>query len=217
MRNLFTPSIENLPSVIPLFPLSGAVVLPHGQLPLNIFEPRYLNMAFDALSGTRLIGMVQPMEDSTDDMPVLHQTGCAGRIISFSETRDSRLLIVLGGISRFDIEKELKLCHKYRRAEVSWRRFVHDIEDRKINFNRDRLLACAKAYVDHCELLLEWDSLTNLEFPELIDTLASILPFSPHEKQGFVESPVLQDRCELLTALCEFAVDQGFQGGNRTH
>ena len=98
MRNAFSPKFGELPATLPLFPLEGAVVLPHGQLPLNIFEPRYLNMVFDALADARLIGMIQPLPDSSIPEPALHQTGCAGRIVSFSETRDGRLLIVLGGL-----------------------------------------------------------------------------------------------------------------------
>ena len=145
MRNSFTPNIENLPTAIPLFPLNGAVVLPHGQLPLNIFESRYLSMVFDALAGARLIGMVQPLHDEESDCPDLHRTGCAGRIVSFSETRDGRVLLVLSGVSRFDIEDELELYRGYRRARVSWNRFTHDLDDEEIDIDRDRVFASAKS------------------------------------------------------------------------
>jgi hypothetical protein len=217
MRNPFTPSIQTLPSIIPLFPLTGAVVLPHGQLPLNVFEPRYLNMVFDALSGPRLIGMVQPLDGTDNELPAIHHTGCAGRIVSFSETQDGRVLLVLSGVSRFDINQELELHNKYRRAEVSWHRFAHDLDDAEINFDRDRLISSAKAYLDHHHFALDWNSLVNLEFPELIDTLAATLPFSPREKQGLVETLIVQDRCELLTSLCEFAVEHAHQGEDRAH
>ena len=217
MRNPFTPNIEDLPSVIPLFPLSGAVVLPHGQLPLNIFEPRYLSMVFDALAGSRLVGMVQPLHGEEGDCPDLHRTGCAGRIVSFSETRDGRILLVLSGVSRFDVEDELELYRGYRRAKISWSRFTHDLDDEEIDIDRDRLLSLAKTYLESRQLAIEWGSLDGLELRELVDTLASSLPFSSREKQGLVEALVIQDRCELLSALCEFAVEHATQGEDRTH
>ena len=217
MRNPFTPNIEDLPSVIPLFPLNGAVVLPHGQLPLNIFEPRYLSMVFDALAGPRLVGMVQPLHGKEGDCPDLHRTGCAGRIVSFSETRDGRVLLVLSGVSRFDIEDELELYRGYRRARVSWSRFSHDLDDEEIDIDRVRLLSSAKSYLESRQLAIEWDSLDGLELPELVDTLAASLPFSSREKQGLVETLIMQDRYELLSALCEFTVERGIQGEDRTH
>ena len=217
MRNPFTPNIEDLPSVIPLFPLSGAVVLPHGQLPLNIFEPRYLSMVFDTLARSRLVGMVQPLRGEEGDHPDLHRTGCAGRIVSFSETRDGRILLVLSGVSRFDVEDELELYRGYRRAKISWSRFTHDLDDEEIDIDRDRLLSLAKSYLESRQLAIEWDSLDGLELPELVDTLASSLPFSSREKQGLVEALIIQDRCELLSALCEFAVERATQGEDRTH
>ena len=217
MRNQFTPNIEDLPSVIPLFPLSGAVVLPHGQLPLNIFEPRYLSMVFDALTEPRLVGMVQPLHGEEGDCPNLYRTGCAGRIVSFSETRDGRVLLVLSGVSRFEIEDELELYRGYRRARVSWSRFSHDLDDEEINIDRARLLSSAKAYLESRQLAIEWDSLDGLELPELVDTLAASLPFSSREKQGLVEALIIQDRCELLSALCEFAVERAIQGEGLTH
>ena len=217
MRNPFTPKIKDLPSVIALFPLSGAVVLPHGQLPLNIFEPRYLSMVFDALAGSRLVGMVQPLHGEEGDHPDLHRTGCAGRIVSFSETRDGRVLLVLSGVSRFDVEDELELYRGYRRAKISWSRFTHDLDDEEIDIDRDRLLSLAKTYLESRQLAIEWDSLDGLELPELVDTLASSLPFSSREKQGLVEALIIQDRCELLSALCEFAVERATQGEDRTH
>ena len=217
MRNPFTPKFEDLPSVIPLFPLSGAVVLPHGQLPLNIFEPRYLSMVFDALAGLRLIGMVQPVHGEEGDCPDLHRTGCAGRIVSFSETRDGRVLLVLSGVSRFDLEDELELYRGYRRAKVSWSRFIHDLDDEEIEIDRDRLLSLAKTYLKGRQIAIKWDSFDGLELPELVDTLASRLPFSSREKQGLVEAVIMQDRCELLSALCEFAVERATQGEDRTH
>ena len=111
MHNVFSIHFADLPDELPLFPLTGAVLLPNGQLPLNIFEPRYLNMVLDSLASSRLIGMIQPLPDANSDPPDIHVTGCAGRVVSFNETRDNRLLIVLGGVCRFDIIKELDVRH----------------------------------------------------------------------------------------------------------
>jgi hypothetical protein len=174
-------------------------------------------MVFDALAGSRLIGMVQPLHGEKSDCPNLHRTGCAGRIVSFSETRDGRILLVLSGVSRFDIEDELELHGGYRRARVSWDRFTHDLDDEEIEIDRDRLFSSAKSYLESRQLAIEWDSLDGLELAELVDTLASSLPFSSREKQGFVETLIIQDRCELLSALCEFAVEHAIQGEDRTH
>jgi Lon protease-like protein len=217
MRNQFTPKFEELPSVISLFPLKGAVVLPHGQLLLNIFEPRYLNMVFDAISGDRLLGMIQPRETPKEQIDNIHHTGCAGRIVSFSETRDDHVVLLLSGVSRFDIDHELQLHNSYRRAEVSWRRFSHDLDDEQIDFDRDQLLSLAKVYLEHHGLAVEWSSLSNLKFPELVDTLASSLPFSPREKQGVVETLTIQGRCELIAALCKFTAGHSMVGGDRAH
>ena len=217
MRNAFTPTLEDLPEVIPLFPLSGAVVLPHGQLPLNIFEPRYLSMVFDALAGLHLIGMVQPLHSEESGFLDIQHTGCAGRIVNFSETRDGRVLLVLSGISRFDIKRELELYRGYRRAEVSWSRFSHDIDDKEIGIDRDRLISSAKMYLESRQLTIDWNSLDSLELPELVDTLASSLPFSSREKQGLVETLLINDRCQLLIALCEFVNGISTKGNGRTH
>jgi hypothetical protein len=217
MRNPFTPKFKDLPDIIPLFPLKGAVVFPHGQLPLNVFEPRYLSMVFDSLAGSRLVGMVQPMHGEEGEFPDLHRTGCAGRIVSFSETRDGRVLLVLSGVSRFDVEDELKLYRGYRRAKISWGRFTHDLDNEEFDIDRDRLLSSAKSYLDSQQLAIEWDSLDNLEIPELVDTLASSLPFSWREKQGLIEALIMQDRCELLSALCEFGMEHSTRGEDHTH
>ena len=141
MQNAFSTRYDDLPDELPLFPLTGAVLLPNGQLPLNIFEPRYLNMVLDALAGPRLIGMVQPLPGMESDLPELHLTGCAGRVVSFNESRDDRLLIVLGGVCRFDIVKELDIRRGYRQSVVSWERFAHDLDqERDLDLEKNCLL-----------------------------------------------------------------------------
>jgi len=210
MTKSFSIKAEDLPQELSLFPLSGALLLPNGQLPLNIFEPRYLNLVLDALGGTRLIGMVQPLPGADTECSELHQTGCAGRIISFSETRDGRLLIVLGGVSRFDIVSDHEVQRGYRIAHVCWDRFAHDMVLEEIQLEKELLLESVRAYLRHQKLSVEWKSLEVLEIPELVDTLACSLPFSPREKQGLLEAPVVEDRYHLVKALCEFGI--GFHG-----
>ena len=214
MTKSFSIKAEDLPQELSLFPLSGALLLPNGQLPLNIFEPRYLNLVLDALGGTRLIGMVQPLPGADTEPPELHRTGCAGRIVSFSETRDDRLLIVLGGVSRFDIVSDLEVQRGYRIAEVCWDRFAHDMVLEEIQLGKEQLLESVKTYLAHQKLSVEWKSLEVLEIPELVDTLACSLPFSPREKQGLLEAPVVEDRYHLVKALCEFGI--GFSGDTGT-
>ncbi|MGE4636150.1 MAG: LON peptidase substrate-binding domain-containing protein [Arenicellales bacterium] len=203
MRNSFTPAFNELPGELSVFPLTGAVILPNGQLPLNIFEERYLNMVFDALADSRLIGMAQPREDNNVILPELYSTGCAGRVVSFSETRDNRLLIVLAGVCRFDILEECDSVKGYRRFRVSWDRFADDLAKEDLEVDCAALLISARRFIEYRKLSVDWSALDTLALPELVDTLASSLPFSPEEKQGLVEQVVIKDRLELLTALCE--------------
>ena len=214
MRNQFTPKFEELPSAVPLFPIRDAVVLPNAQLPLNVFEPRYLEMVSDALSTNRLIGMIQPLDDERDE---LYQTGCLGRIVSFSETRDNRILLLLSGISRFDILREVDFDTSYRKAEVSFDRFILDLIDDKIEYDRQQLILLAKSYLNHKRLNVEWSTMDELSFIELVDTLGSSLPFSSRDKQGIIETIRIQNRCELIAALCEFTADYTVDGEERTH
>src|ERR1700758_4315586 len=140
-------SAPALPSILPIFPLTGALLLPRGRLPLNIFEPRYLAMTRDALAGERLIGMVQPSDPRVaGDNPPVYPTGCAGRITSFSETDDGRFLITLTGVSRFRIREELPLLRGYRRGGPEWREFTRDLaSDDEPGFDRDRMLRGLRA------------------------------------------------------------------------
>ena len=217
MTRSFVIQFEDLPQELSLFPLTGALLLPNGQLPLNIFEPRYLNMVLDALAGTRLIGMVQPLPGAEAEHPELHRTGCAGRIVSFSETRDGRLLIVLGGVCRFDIVCDLDVQRGYRSAHVCWGRFAHDTVLEAIQLEKKLLLESVKAYLEHQKLSVEWKSLEVLDIHELVDTLACSLPFSPREKQGLLEAAVVEDRYHLVKALCEFGAGFSGDAGTQAH
>ena len=218
MHNVFSIHFADLPDELPLFPLTGAVLLPNGQLPLNIFEPRYLNMVLDSLASSRLIGMIQPLPDANSDPPDIHVTGCAGRVVSFNETRDNRLLIVLGGVCRFDIIKELDVRRGYRRSVVNWDRFSHDLDqETETDLEKESLLDSVRRYLEQRNLSVQWETLKNLEIPELVDTLGCSLPFSPREKQGLVEALILGDRYELVSALCDFGTTSATGTDSRPH
>jgi uncharacterized protein len=196
-----------LPSMLPIFPLTGVLLLPRGRLPLNIFEPRYLAMTRDALAGERLIGMVQPSDPGVAaENPPVYPTGCAGRITSFSETDDGRFLITLTGISRFRIREELPLLEGYRRVVPEWREFARDLaSDDEPAFDRDRLLRGLRAYFQHQKIEADWDAITSVPGERLVTSIAMICPFEPSEKQALLEAPDLDERARLLTAIVEMA------------
>ena len=196
-----------LPSILPIFPLTGVLLLPRGRLPLNIFEPRYLAMTRDALAGERLIGMVQPSDPrAAGDNPPVYSIGCAGRITSFSETDDGRFLITLTGISRFRFREELPLLEGYRRVVPEWREFAHDLnDDDEPGFDRDRMLRGLRAYFQHHRIEADWDAITSVPGERLVTSIAMICPFEPSEKQALLEAPNLDERARLLTAMVEMA------------
>src|SRR5246127_5558829 len=196
-----------LPSMLPIFPLTGVLLLPRGRLPLNIFEPRYLAMTRDALAGERLIGMVQPSDPrAAGDNPPVYPVGCAGRITSFSETDDGRFLITLTGISRFRSREELPLLEGYRRVVPEWREFTRDLpSDDDPGFDRDRMLRGLRAYFQHHRIEADWDAITSVPGERLVTSIAMICPFEPREKQALLEEPDLDERARLLTAIVELA------------
>jgi len=212
MTRRFT--LADLPDVIPVFPLPGALLLPRARLPLNIFEPRYLAMLDDALkSDHRLIGMVQPFEEMAP-RPKLHRIGCAGRITSLSETEDGRYLIALTGILRFRIGEELEGFTPYRRVRAHWVDFAADLGpgDETQGFGRQDFLGVLRRYFQAVQLASDWDSLSEAEPELLVNSLAMMCPFSVEEKQALLEAPRLSDRTETLIALMRFAIASG--GGN---
>ena len=196
-----------LPSILPIFPLTGVLLLPRGRLPLNIFEPRYLAMTRDALAGERLMGMVQPSDPSArGSEPTVYPTGCAGRITSFSETDDGRFLITLTGICRFRIREELPLLEGYRRVVPEWREFAHDLDSEdEPGFDRDRLLRGLRAYFQQHQIQADWDAIIAVPGERLVTSIAMICPFDPSEKQALLEAPDLDERARLLTAIVEMA------------
>jgi len=203
-------SEATLPTIIPIFPLTGVLLLPRGRLPLNIFEPRYLAMTRDALAGDRLIGMVQPSEPAAlGSDPSVYPTGCAGRITSFSETEDGRFLITLTGTSRFRIREELPLLEGYRRVIPEWHEFARDaVGEEASDFDRERLMRGLRAYFQQHQISADWDAITSVAGERLVTSVAMICPFDPSEKQALLEAPGLGERARLLTAIVEMAVMQ---------
>ena len=197
-----------LPAILPIFPLTGVLLLPRGRLPLNIFEPRYLAMTRDALAGERMIGMVQPSNPAgSGSNPPVYPTGCAGRITSFAETEDGRFLITLTGTSRFRIREELPLLEGYRRVVPEWREFARDLENEdEAGFDRDRLLRGLRAYFRQHQISADWDAVTAVPGERLVTSIAMICPFEPSEKQALLEAPDLDERGRLLTTIVEMAV-----------
>ncbi|MEX0643828.1 MAG: LON peptidase substrate-binding domain-containing protein [Parvularculaceae bacterium] len=206
-----------LPATIPLFPLAGALLLPSGQLPLNVFEPRYLRMVDDALAGARIIGMVQPRDGVMSGRPPLYVVGCAGRIINFAETDDGRYLITLTGRRRFRIEEELNIDTAYRQAVVDWNAFATDEKnDPSAEFvDRERLLRAMRFYLDSEGLKTDWDVVGEAPTDALVASLSMGCPFAPNEKQALLEAKTTAARAECLIALMEMS-GAGDAGGDPT-
>jgi Lon protease-like protein len=206
-RRYNTPS--DLPEVIPVFPLSAALLLPRADLPLNIFEPRYLAMIDRALCGDRVIGMVQPDEDAAAGAngPALLRVGCAGRITTFAETGDGRYLITLSGIARFRIIEEVATGLAYRACRVSAADFASDFaDDGDAPVDRPAVLRTFRAYLKAHNLDTDWESVGQASNETLINTLAMIAPFGAAEKQALLEAPDLRARAETLVAITELTL-----------
>lgn len=194
---------RELPAVIPVFPLTGAILLPKGQLPLNIFEPRYLRMIDDALAGARIIGMIQPREAEADSKPPLYDVGCAGRITTFQETGDGRYLISLYGLSRFRVATELGAATPYRQVNADYTAFLGDMsEDRSVGaVSRERLFDAMRGYFASEGLSTDWQEAAAAPTEALVNSLAMGCPFAPNEKQALLEAGNLADRADCLIAL----------------
>ena len=197
-------TLTDLPQRIPIFPLTGALLFPRGQLPLNIFEPRYLNMIDDAMSGERLLGMIQPAPGATDKFaPDLSGVGCLGRISSFSETDDGRYLIVLTGVCRFSVQRELDVRLPYRSVDADYGAFAGDLQEETETApgGRDDLIQALEGYLKRNKLRADWSEFGEAPIEALVHALASACPFSPVEKQALLETPDLNTRLETLMAL----------------
>ena len=204
--------LGDLPLVIPVFPLDGVLLLPGGQLPLNIFEPRYQNMLDDAMSGERIIGMIQTRptvggKAEDPQRPPLAPVGCAGRVTSFAETSDGRYLITLTGVCRFRAGDELPVRTPYRQVRADFTPYEADLREdgagERTAADIDRLLVALRRYLDHRGLAIDWGDAESAPSDALINSLAMALPFDPMEKQALLEAETIFERKATLTALLE--------------
>jgi uncharacterized protein len=205
----------DLPASIMVFPLPGVLLLPRGELPLNIFEQRYLNMVDAALRGDRMIGMVQPRFDMGDlDLggnPPLCSVGCAGRITGFHESGDGRYQITLTGVARFRLEEELDGRQGYRISRISTREFVQDLIESEGEDKVDRaaLLRALRAYLTAHNMETDWDSISSASTEILVNALSMMSPYGPREKQALLEAPDLKARADTLIAITELDLARG--------
>jgi Lon protease-like protein len=207
----------DLPQLIPVFPLDGAMLLPGGDLPLQIFEPRYLNMIDDVMAGDRIIGMIQSRPGGDRERPKLAEVGCAGRVTSYAETSDGRYLITLTGVCRFDAGDELFAHTPYRQLRARYDRFEADLKDQSEaqapQAARARFARALKRYLNRRELDIDWETAHSAPLEALVTSLAMGLPFEPAEKQALLEAPTLSGRFETLSTLLEIdGVDDGDGG-----
>ncbi len=205
----FKAKFEDLPTDIPIFPLPGALLLPGGQLPLNIFEPRYVNMILDAMrTGTRLIGMIRPKdEESMGDDCALYKTGCAGRISSFAETPDDRILITLHGVARFDLLSDDLTDRGYRQAKVDFSKYKRDFTDEpNEKIDRAVILRDLKQYLKRCKMEADWHMVEGAPDYVLVNTLAMVCPFGCQEQQALLEAPNLPERAKIISCLLNMSM-----------
>ena len=201
-----------LPEVLPVFPLTGALLLPRARLPLHIFEPRYLALLEDVLkTRSRLIGMIQPRDTPEGRDPQLCAIGCAGRLTSFSETEDGRYMVTLTGISRFRLLDEVTGFQPYRRFHINWAPFHRDLvgEESDAGFDRDAFMALLARYFQARQLGTDWSGLKEAGTEHMINALSMLLPLGSEDKQALLEAPSLVTRRETLVTLWEFALRSG--------
>jgi Lon protease-like protein len=203
--------LGDLPATLPVFPLTGILLLPRGALPLNIFEPRYLALVDAALAGNRLIGIIQPTEHEDKILkPALSTTGCAGRIVSYRETEDNRYLITVAGVCRFHVASELRTDTPFRQVEADFAPYAGDLVGAdEAGFPRERLLDALKDYLGRREMKADWRSVMTAPAETLVNALAMMCPFEPAEKQALLEAPGWIERVSTLVALLEMAGPSG--------
>ncbi len=208
-QNPFAPEFDDLPDTLAIFPLTGALLLPCGQLPLNIFEPRYLAMVEDAMAADRYIGMVQPrdktIKEIADDTPIF-ETGCAGKITAFNETEEGKYLITLTGICRFNITEEVSSNRNYRSVRTEWTSYREDLSEKKcLDLNRPQLKILLKKYFELQEMNCDWEAIDGAPDGRLITCLSMICPFDASEKQALLEAKCCHTRAELFMTMLEMA------------
>jgi uncharacterized protein len=218
-------SPDECPAVLPLFPLQGALLLPRGQMPLNVFEPRYLAMVDEAIRTSRVIGIIQPHIDEgmagskkspTLKNPPLYEVGCAGRITQFAESGDGRYHLTLTGISRFSIAKELKAMTPYRQAQVIYDAYLSDFTPRlgEDEVDRKSLLAALKDFAKASDLKIDWKGVNEAPNEALVNALSMMCPFGSREKQALLEAADLKSRAEVLVAITEMELARSGAGND---
>jgi Lon protease-like protein len=206
-NNPFAPSDLIMPEHLPIFPLTGVLLMPFGQLPLNIFEPRYVAMIEDAIANERMIGMIQPKKEGGHD---LYDVGCAGKITEFSETEDGRYLITLSGISRFKIEREVSSDKLYRIVVPNWSAFEDDLGRKQcLDVDRGRLKELLSHYFDQEDMSCDFSKFDNVQDGKLMTCLSMVCPFDPREKQALLEQVCCVARAKLFMTMLEMAIEQG--------
>ncbi len=208
---------QDCPLTIPLFPLTEALLLPRGEMPLNIFEPRYMAMVDDALAGRRVIGIIQPLkEEDPSPAPELYAIGCAGRITHFGETGDGRYLITLTGVARFRLTEELVVTTPYRQARVDYHPFCNDFCARagEEDVDRDAVIAALEAFVKARGLRIDWRGVRTASNEALVNALSMMSPYGMREKQALLEAPDLKTRAEMLVAITEIELARGGAGSD---
>jgi len=207
--------LRDMPASLPLFPLPNALLLPGSQLPLNIFEPRYLAMIEDALQTPhRMIGMVQPLNEEG----TLFDVGCAGRITYFQESGDGRYMIALSGICRFNLQAEQLTDRGYRQASIDWSQFAGDLKQADDSIeDREKLLSVMKRYFEVMGYEADWDQIEQSGNEQILNTLAAVCPFDVAEKQALLEAQGLAKRADILIAIMEMALHNEDGGNDARH
>ena len=196
--------MKNLPKTIPVFPLSNFIIFPHTTVPLNVFEPRYIEMINDSMKTNKMIGLIQPKSNDDSSIPGLHKIGCLGKIINFKETSDDRYMIELNGITRFTITKEIKNTKPYRTCETSYDSFELDLtpEKKKLKFaDLESIFKDLKLLFEKKGYIINWKSLEKQDLNETINALAMASPFSLEEKQILLESKNLGERKDQISEI----------------
>jgi Lon protease-like protein len=211
-------SPAELPNTIPIFPLAGVLLLPRGELPLNIFEPRYLALLDDALRGTRLIGMIQPNSDAggSRNVPALFSVGCAGRITQFAETGDGRYIVTLTGIARFRVSEEMAVVTPYRQCQADFEAFAEDFIPgyAEEDVDRDAVLKTLDEFAKSNRLKIDWKSIEAASNEALVNALSMMSPFGPKEKQALLEAADLKSRADVLVAITQMELARSSNNTN---
>ena len=218
MQYCFDNKYDELPDSIPLFPLNKVLLLPRAKLPLNLFENRYLHMFDHALQNGRYIGMIQPSEETKKNgemkPPSLYNVGCAGFLTAFSQTNDNRYEIILEGVCRFKIKKELQLMNGFRRANIQWSKFKSDFNIEKLDSNekREDFLKILRPFLEKMSMKVDWEVIESTNDEDLINTISMCCPFDVNEKQALLEAISLENRREVLTSLIHINLNKNNMG-----